>query len=181
MRNLVVLSDGTGNSAGALNKTNVWRLYEALDLSGSDQIATFGDGVGNSQLKILRLLGLALGIGVKKNTLQLYKFLCRNYQDDDRIFCFGFSRGAFTVRTLAGLIQREGLVSFRSEEELERAALAAYRAYRKAAFATRLPWVVVGRWLRDSVVRLWNRSIGARTYDDIKRETFDRKRHVIPI
>ena len=62
MRNLVVLSDGTGNSAGALNKTNVWRLYEALDLSGSDQIATFGDGVGTSKSKWLRPIGLALGI-----------------------------------------------------------------------------------------------------------------------
>jgi uncharacterized protein (DUF2235 family) len=78
MRNLVVLSDGTGNSAGALNKTNVWRLYEALDLSGTDQIATFGDGVGTSKSKWLRPIGLALGIGVKKNVVQLYKFLCRN-------------------------------------------------------------------------------------------------------
>lgn len=181
MRNLVVLSDGTGNSASALNKTNVWRLYEALDLSGSDQIATFGDGVGTSQLKFLRLLGLALGIGVKKNTLQLYKFLCRSYEDDDRIWCFGFSRGAFTVRTLAGLIQHQGLVSFRSEEELDRAALAAYRAYRKTAFSTWLPWVVAGRWLRDFAIRLWTRSVGARTWDEIRQETFERGRHLIPI
>ena len=181
MRNLVVLSDGTGNSASALSKTNVWRLYEALDLSGSDQIATFGDGVGTSQLKILRVLGLALGIGVKKNTLQLYKFLCRCYEDDDRIFCFGFSRGAFTVRTLAGLIQHEGLVDFKSEAELERAALAAYRAYRKTAFSTWLPWVVGGRLLRDAVVWLWDKAIGARTYAEIKSATIARKRHMIPI
>jgi uncharacterized protein (DUF2235 family) len=181
MRNLVVLSDGTGNSAGALNKTNVWRLYEALDLSGPDQIATFGDGVGTSKSKWLRPLGLAFGIGVKKNTLQLYKFLCRNYGDDDRIWCFGFSRGAFTVRTLAGLIQHEGLVSFRSEEELDRAALAAYRAYRKMAFPTYLPWVFVGRWLRDTAVWLWNKAVGQRTYREIKDETLTRRRSIIPI
>lgn len=181
MRNLVVLSDGTGNSAGALNKTNVWRLYEALDLSGSDQIATFGDGVGTSKSKWLRPIGLAFGIGVKKNALQLYKFLCRNYGDDDRIWCFGFSRGAFTVRTLAGLIQHEGLVSFRSEEELDRAALAAYRAYRKKAFSTYLPWVFAGRWLRDGAIWCWNKIVGQRTYREIKDETFVRRRNLISI
>ncbi|MGO8910136.1 MAG: phospholipase effector Tle1 domain-containing protein [Bradyrhizobium sp.] len=57
MRNLVVLSDGTGNSAAASNKTNVWRIYEALDLTGADQIATFGDGVGTSKSKPMQLLG----------------------------------------------------------------------------------------------------------------------------
>lgn len=181
MRNLVVLSDGTGNSAAALNKTNVWRLYEALDLSGIDQIATFGDGVGTSKSKWVRPIGLALGIGVKKNVVQLYKFLCRNYGDSDRIWCFGFSRGAFTVRTLSGLIHYEGLVSFRSEEELDRAAIAAYRAYRKEAFSTRLPWVVVGRWLRDVAIWLWTKAVGQRTYREIKAETIDRGRNIIPI
>ena len=85
MRNLVVLSDGTGNSAAASNKTNVWRLYEALDLIDGTQIATFGDGVGTSKFKPLQVLGLALGIGVKQNVIRLYKFLCRNYDDNDRI------------------------------------------------------------------------------------------------
>ena len=181
MRNLIVLSDGTGNSAAAADKTNVWRLYEALDLTGVDQIATFGDGVGTSRLKVLRPLGLAFGIGVKKNTIQLYKFLCRNYEDHDRICCFGFSRGAFTVRTLVGLINHEGLISYKNGEELDRNALAAYRAYRKKAFATRLPWVVAGRWLRDQAIWLWNKAAGTRTYQEIKTETFDRKRHVIPV
>jgi Uncharacterized alpha/beta hydrolase domain (DUF2235) len=181
MRNLIVLSDGTGNSAAASNKTNVWRLYEALDLTSADQIATFGDGVGTSKSKPMQILGLALGVGVKKNTIQLYKFLCRNYDDHDRIWCFGFSRGAFTVRTLAGLIHHEGLVSFRNEEELDRNALAAYRAYRRKAFATILPWVVAGRLLRDVTIRLWNKIVGARTYDEIKVETFQRARHLIPI
>ena len=75
--------------------------------------------------KLLNTDEVAEILGVKKNTLQLYKFLCRNYQGDDRIFCFGFSRGAFTVRTLAGLIQHQGLVSFLSEEELDLFAAAA--------------------------------------------------------
>ena len=107
-RNLIVLSDGTGNSAAKQNKTNVWRLYEAIDLrDGRSQVAVFGDGVGTSSITILRVLGLALGVGVKRNVLNLYKFLCRNYNTgdhtDDRIWAFGFSRGAFTIRVLLGL------------------------------------------------------------------------------
>ena len=108
-RNLIVLSDGTGNSASKPFKTNVWRLYQAIDLTDGSQIAVFGDGVGTSSVKILRVLGLALGVGVKRNVLNLYKFLCRNYNAGDHIWAFGFSRGAFTVRALVGLIHREGL------------------------------------------------------------------------
>ena len=181
MRNLIVLSDGTGNGASASNKTNVWRLYEALDLIDGTQIATFGDGVGTSRFKPLQILGLALGVGVKRNVIALYKFLCRNYDDHDRIWCFGFSRGAFTVRALAGLVRHEGLIDFKSEEELDRKAVAAYRAYRKKAFPTKLPWVIAGRWVRDTIIHYWNKSVGARSYQDVKDETFRRKRHIIQI
>lgn len=180
-RNLVVLADGTGNSAAKSFKTNVWRLYQALDLTDGSQLAVFGDGVGTSSIKPIQILGLALGVGVKRNVLNLYKFLCRNYNEGDRLWAFGFSRGAFTVRVLAGLIHHEGLVSFRSEEELSRNAIAAYRAYRTKAFATMLPWVRWGRVLRDLVIYYWNRMVGARTYQEIKEETFRRRRHIIGV
>jgi hypothetical protein len=65
-RNLVVLSDGTGNSAAKPFKTNVWRLYQALDLTDGSQVAVFGDGVGTSSVRFLRVLGLALGVGVNE-------------------------------------------------------------------------------------------------------------------
>src|SRR5262245_52648181 len=107
-RELIALSDGTGNSASKPFKTNVWRLYQALKLGDGSQVAVFGDGVGNSSISIFRILGLALGIGVKRNVLNLYKFLCHTYQEEDlkagreadRIWMFGFSRGAFTIRVL---------------------------------------------------------------------------------
>jgi uncharacterized protein (DUF2235 family) len=174
VRNLVILSDGTGNSAAALSKTNVWRLYEALDLSDGSQVATFGDGVGTSRFKPLQLLGRALGIGVKRNVVRLYKFLCRNYSDGDQIWCFGFSRGAFTVRALAGLIYHEGLIRFESEEELDRNAVNAYRAYRKKAFRTKLTWVIVGRWVRDEFIHLWRKLWGKPQYDQIKKRDSNR-------
>ena len=180
-RNLVVLSDGTGNSASASSKTNVWRLYQALKLTDGRQVAVFGDGVGTSNIKILRVLGLALGIGVKRNVLDLYKFLCRNYRAGDRIWAFGFSRGAFTIRVLVGLIHRQGLVAFSTEEELQRNALAAYRAYRKEAFATVIPWVWAGRLIRDGVVSLWRYMTGSKSLAQARAETVSMKRDQIEI
>jgi uncharacterized protein (DUF2235 family) len=180
-QNLIVLSDGTGNSASKPFKTNVWRLYQALDLTDGTQVAVFGDGVGTSSVKVLRVLGLALGVGVKRNVLNLYKSLCRNYNEGDRIWAFGFSRGAFTIRVLVGLIHHEGLVAFSSEAELNRNALAAYRAYRKRAFPTIIPWVVVGRYLRDRLISSWNKLTGARSYKAVSTETAKRGRHLIDV
>ncbi|QHO77631.1 hypothetical protein ACH79_38340 [Bradyrhizobium sp. CCBAU 051011] len=61
--------------------------------------------------------------------LNLYKFLCRNYRDGDKIYAFGFSRGAFTIRIVIGLVLNQGLVKFANEAELDKKR-AAYRAYR---------------------------------------------------
>jgi len=98
---IVLLADGTGNSAAKLFKTNVWRLYRALDVSDPPppgqvrQVAFYHDGVGTSTFKPLTLLGGIFGIGLKRNVIDLYTFLCRNYNPGDRIYAYGFSRGAF--------------------------------------------------------------------------------------
>lgn len=129
-RNIVLLSDGTGNSAAKLFRTNVWRLHQALDLRSGDQVASYDDGVGTESFRPLALIGGAFGYGLAGNVRQLYTFLCRNYRAGDRIFLFGFSRGAFTVRMLVGLIHNQGLVQAADEEGRQRAARAAFRAYR---------------------------------------------------
>ncbi|HMK78510.1 MAG TPA: DUF2235 domain-containing protein, partial [Xanthobacteraceae bacterium] len=203
-RDLIVLSDGTGNSASKAFKTNVWRLYQALDLSDGSQVAVFGDGVGNSSVTILRVLGLALGLGVERNVLNLYKFLCHNYwreQDEakpqadaakangeeaeeraaeqdakgvsgahDRIWMFGFSRGAFTIRVLAGLVHSEGLVTFETEAELNRNAIAAYRAYRRKRFKRTwwVFWVPLTRWIRDELIAYWQVWMRNRPYQPVR-------------
>src|SRR5215475_6568265 len=113
-RNIALFSDGTGNSSAKAQKTNVWRLFQALDQTRVSQIAKYDDGVGTSSNKLLAGLGGAFGFGLKRNVIDLYKFVCRNYNPDDRIYAFGFSRGAFTIRVLVGLIAREGLVTYRS-------------------------------------------------------------------
>ena len=72
-RNIVLLSDGTGNSAAKVWRTNVWRTFEALDLSGNDQVAFYDDGVGTSTFKPWAILGGAFGFGLKRNVIDIYK------------------------------------------------------------------------------------------------------------
>ena len=130
-RNIVLLSDGTGNSAASLRRTNVWRIYEALDLSSGDQLALYDNGVGTSTFRPLAMLGGALGWGLKRNVRDLYVFACRNYRPPldrpkpeksrpaDRIYALGFSRGAFTIRVLVDLIGNQGLITSVTGRELD--------------------------------------------------------------
>lgn len=161
-RHIVLLRDGTGNSRGKLAQTNVWRTYEALDLKDPAdlntprQFAIYDDGVGSSSFKPLALLGGALGFGLARNVRDLYAYLCRMYRPGDRIYAFGFSRGAFTIRVLVGLIAAEGIVNYPgSEAELRRLVAAAYRRYRSTYRLWFLNWIAVPRWLRDRLVDGW--------------------------
>lgn len=135
-RRIVLLSDGTGNSASKVWKSNVWRVFESLDLRENDQIAFYDDGVGTSSFKPLAILGGVFGWGLKRNVLDIYKFLCANHQPGDQIFAFGFSRGAFTIRVVIGLILNQGLVAGATDAELYQKAKMAYRAYRADKFHT---------------------------------------------
>ncbi len=136
-RNIVLLSDGTGNSAKALFKTNVWRLFQLLDLRDpSRQIAFYDDGVGTSSFKLFAALGGIFGFGLKRNVIAIYSFCCRNYKPGDRIYCFGFSRGAFTIRIVAAMIAGQGLVPYNDNEaDLARFAADAYRRYRRRYYS----------------------------------------------
>src|SRR3981081_475946 len=116
-KNIVLLSDGTGNSSSKLFKTNVWRMFGTLDLSDpSQQVAYYDNGVGTSSFKLFAVLGGVFGFGLKRNVIDIYSFCCRNYQPGDRLSCFGFSRGAFTIRIVAGMIARQGLVKYSGNE-----------------------------------------------------------------
>ncbi|MGZ5872727.1 MAG: DUF2235 domain-containing protein [Bradyrhizobium sp.] len=148
-KRIVLLSDGTGNSASKVWKSNVWRVFESLDLRGNDQVAFYDDGVGTSSFKPLAILGGVFGWGLKRNVLDIYKFLCANYEPDCEIFGFGFSRGAFTIRVVIGLVLNQGLVRGQTDAEIYQKAKMAYRAYRAEKFHTvwRLEWLL--RKLRD--------------------------------
>ena len=92
MRKIVLFSDGTGNSSGKANKTNVWRMFKALNQTNADQLAKYDDGVGTSSIKFLAAIGGAFGWGLKRNVIDLYKFVCRNYEPGAEIY--GFVDGA---------------------------------------------------------------------------------------
>jgi uncharacterized protein (DUF2235 family) len=162
-KNIVLLSDGTGNSAASLFKTNVWRLYQLLDLSNPErQVAFYDDGVGTSSFKLFAALGGIFGFGLKRNVIAIYSFCCRNYQPGDRIYCFGFSRGSFTIRIVAGMIASQGLVAYHDREaDLALFAADAYRRYRRR-FTGGIPKYLgkMGidlRDIRDAVIRQWRK------------------------
>ena len=160
-KSIILFSDGTGNSSAKLFKTNVWRMYEAVDLGPPaegkrDQISYYDDGVGTSSFKPLTVLGGAFGWGLQRNVLDIYRYACRNYREGDDIYAFGFSRGAFTVRLVVALIASEGLVDSTSEAELDRKSREAYRNFRAAFLPRRLQWptkllrsarAAIDRWL----------------------------------
>jgi len=180
-KKIVLFSDGTGNSSAKAQKTNVWRLFQALDQTNVNQIAKYDDGVGTSSNKYLAAIGGAFGWGLKRNVIDLYKFVCRNYNEGADIYGFGFSRGSFTIRVLVDFIATEGLVTFRSEEELSRNAAAAYRHYRSKQFPSWSPFVLVMRWLRDVVLWAKDRIKGYSTYREIAERTKSAGRAEIPI
>jgi len=124
-KNIVLLSDGTGNSAAKLFKTNVWRIYDALDLTDpTKQVAYYDNGVGTSTFRPVALVGGALGFGLKRNVLRLYRFLCEQYRPGDRIYAFGFSRGAFTIRVLMALVANQGIIRVQADQYPAAAAAA---------------------------------------------------------
>ncbi|MFD9860172.1 T6SS phospholipase effector Tle1-like catalytic domain-containing protein [Streptomyces alboflavus] len=124
-KNIVVCLDGTGNQFKARGNTNVVKLYEMLDLRDpTAQIAYYDPGVGTFSAagawslparKLSKLFGLAFGSGLKANLAEAYTYLMHHYEPGDRIHLFGFSRGAYTARALAGLLKSVGLLRPGSE------------------------------------------------------------------
>jgi uncharacterized protein (DUF2235 family) len=141
-KNIIICSDGTGNAGIKDRGTNVFKLFEAVDLNGhrtdpslDAQVALYDDGVGTETFLPLKLLGGAFGFGLAKNVRNLYMGLVRIYDPGDRIFLFGFSRGAFTVRTLAGMIARCGVLDrekLPTTGDLRATVKKAYKTYRRS-------------------------------------------------
>src|SRR5690349_16760904 len=121
-RNIVILCDGTGNEINE-NISNVLKLYRCLRKTPKTQprqLVYYDPGVGTLsqpgtwnrwRQNFNLVLGLATGYGLDDNVLAAYEFLVNHWQEGDRIYLFGFSRGAYTVRVLAGLIHKIGLIA----------------------------------------------------------------------
>jgi uncharacterized protein (DUF2235 family) len=132
MKRLIVCSDGTWNRAdqehnGTPCPTNVVKLAYRIakrDAAGVSQVIFYDQGVGTGNA-VDRLTGGAFGDGLEDNIFDAYRFLIANYEPGDEIFLFGFSRGAFTARSTAGLIRKCGVLD-REHVQRYREALSLY-------------------------------------------------------
>jgi uncharacterized protein (DUF2235 family) len=132
MKRIAIFADGTWNSPERGGATNVLRMARAVkpESGGAEQVAFYDWGVGTDR-KVL--LGGISGAGIDKNIMDCYRFVVHNYDDDDKLYFFGFSRGAYTVRSLAGFIRNCGLLRRRHADRIPDA----FRLYRKRTRASR--------------------------------------------
>jgi uncharacterized protein (DUF2235 family) len=134
-KRLIVCCDGTWNTAdqakaGHPSPTNVTKLALSIadeDSAGSRQCVYYHSGVGTSRRE--RLSGGAFGVGLSGNVFDAYRFLIDNYESGDWLYLFGFSRGAFTARSLAGLIRNSGILRRENADRIDEA----WALYRSAA------------------------------------------------
>ena len=130
MKRLVVCCDGTWNEPASDNVTNIEKIARTVSTDPDQcdqvqQLVLYVGGVGIGY-KLDRLLGGAFGSGLFNNVKTAYRFLALNYEEGDEIFAFGFSRGAYTARSLVGMIgfigllTRESLVANKLPEAVDR-------------------------------------------------------------
>jgi len=116
MRRIIVCSDGTWNSPddedrGKVKPTNITKLSRSIkpvDLNGVSQIVFYDEGVGTGWGQ--KMVGGITGKGLSENILEAYRFISHNYNEGDELYLFGFSRGAYTSRSLSGLIAQAGML-----------------------------------------------------------------------
>lgn len=132
-KRIIICCDGTWNTAdqkqkGQYNPTNVTKIARAIKPGGKKkaQLVFYDQGVGTGNI-VDRLLGGAFGIGLSKNIIDGYRFIIHNFEPGDDIFLFGFSRGAYTVRSLGGLIRNCGILKKEHSDQIE----AAFKLYRR--------------------------------------------------
>ncbi|MFF4213068.1 DUF2235 domain-containing protein [Streptomyces sp. NPDC001796] len=124
-RSIVICLDGTGNQVGASHPTNVVRLFEMLEAEDpSRQLLYYDPGVGTMSSAtargaggrwLSRMCGLAFGTGLRTNLAEAYTYVMQHWHPGDMVYVFGFSRGAYTARSLVGMLNKPGLMRPGSE------------------------------------------------------------------
>ena len=122
-KNIIIFSDGTGQKGGVGSNTNVYKLFNMIEDRTNRQIAYYDPGLGTDWKKIT---GSLFGRGFSKNILECYRFLFENFEAGDKIYLFGFSRGAATVRSLSAFIHLFGILP-KSRPDLIKQAFAIYK------------------------------------------------------
>ena len=117
MKRIITCSDGTWNKISPDSNTNVVKMYNSICQDGVDekgdkvpQLKSYDEGVGTGYTIKDRMLGGATGSGIDTNIKDMYGFIMLNYEPGDQIYLFGFSRGAYTARSIAGLIRNSGIL-----------------------------------------------------------------------
>lgn len=164
-KNIVVCCDGTGNEI-EINLSNVLKLYRCLK-KDDEQVVYYDTGIGTvSQSddwgqgwnKIKAVFGLMTGRGMNQNVLDAYKFLVKNYETGDQIYLFGFSRGAHTVRVLAGFLRVVGLLN-PNQENLFEYALTSYKKVLVSddeAIGWRVNKIAEGKYVPIKFIGVWD-------------------------
>ncbi|MEX1033818.1 MAG: DUF2235 domain-containing protein [Cellvibrionaceae bacterium] len=131
MKRIAIFADGTWNSPDQGGATNVLQMARAVKphVNGVEQIAFYDWGVGTDRKEFT---GGLRGEGIDKNIMDCYRFIVHNYNKGDQLFFFGFSRGAYTVRSLGGFIRNCGLLTREHADKIP----AAYKLYRKRSLAS---------------------------------------------
>ncbi len=159
MKRLVICCDGTWQQLSSSYPTNVVKIAQAVKpiaQDGISQIVYYGEGIGTTSGELDKLTGGAFGWGIDQSIKNAYRFLCLNYVEGDEIYLFGFSRGAYTVRSLAGFIYCSGLLNRQQISHIPEA----YELYRdrksypsdsaskefRSKYGENVPITVLGCW-----------------------------------
>lgn len=114
MKNLIICCDGTWKRADDQYVSNIEKIARAIETTPADgplQIVFYTSGVGTGATAAERILGGAFGIGLDSAIVSAYRFLALNYEPGDAVYVFGFSRGAYTARSLVGMTKAIGLLT----------------------------------------------------------------------
>jgi len=123
-KRIVFCADGTWDDSS--KHTNVYKLYKALPVT-AQQVPIYDDGVGATGEPVWKILGGAFGTGLWQKIKDGYSKISHVYEAGDEVFIFGFSRGAYTARSLAGMIAACGLPSANFTDDVVEIAFSAYR------------------------------------------------------
>jgi len=156
-KRIVFCADGTWDKASS--HTNVYKLYRAL-VTSAEQVPIYDDGVGADGSRLVMLVGGAFGTGLWKKIREGYTQIAQVYEPGDDLYLFGFSRGAFTARALAGMIAICGLPSAKFADDTVNLAFDAYRdkVNRQAKLQKLAPWNMYAADMK--MVGVWD-TVGA--------------------
>lgn len=188
MKRIVICADGTWNvrdqidsQTGKRRPTNVTKIARAIcprDAHGIDQVVYYHDGIGTAG-PLDKASGGAFGHGIGDNIRDLYRFIVYNYEPGDELFFFGFSRGAFTVRTLAGFMYSIGLV----EKDDDYFVPDLYACYEKSKGAGTPEWAKAHRKIQGKrpcppikMIGVWD-TVGALGAPGLLGQIFNSKKY----